>query len=129
MRFAGIVILAAAALALAGCCCMVDEEDDDYYDDYDDIPYIHNIKAISGIDYMALGWETMPETKAWVEYGTTEDLGYIAYADSLLAGRYRYDHFVIIHDLQPQTKYYFKIRARSEMEYEGESSILVFRTR
>lgn len=130
MKLAGIVVLVATALALAGCCCMVDEEDDDeefYYDD--DVPSIHDIRAVSGTDYIAIGWETYPETKAWIEYGITQDLGNIGYADSLLAGRYRFDHFVIIHDLKPQTIYYFKIKARSGVDVEGESQLLAFRTR
>ncbi len=94
-----------------------DEDTDNNTDDEKDLN-IHNVKASSTANSITLTWKTDHNTKSTVRYGTDKNL-----KEKKKDNDKEKKHKVILKDLLPNTKYYFRIKTEDSDDNEDASKI------
>jgi len=94
-----------------------DENTDNNADDEKDLN-IHNVKAESTENTITITWKTDHNTKATIRYGRNKNL-----EEKKKDNEKEKKHEVILKNLEPNTKYYFRIKAIDSDDNEDSSSI------
>ncbi|MCK9378622.1 MAG: fibronectin type III domain-containing protein [Candidatus Moranbacteria bacterium] len=90
------------------------EEDTDEEKDLD----IHSVKAQSSENSITITWKTDHNTKSTIRYGTNKNL-----KEKKKDNDKEKKHKIVLKDLQPNTKYYFRIKATDSNDNEDSSRI------
>lgn len=79
---------------------------------------IHKVKAISTENSITIIWKTDHNTKSTIKYGTNRNL-----KEKKKDSQKEKKHSVVLKDLLPNTKYYFRIKATDSDDNEDSSGI------